>query len=70
MSPGLRPARETQVGVHRRCPRGCVPHGNVQASPPLILSLAVSEAPEMPPEGGVAEDDRALLEIWLRCWEG
>ena len=33
-----------------------------------ILARATGEAPDMPPRGGVSEDDRALLEIWLRCW--
>lgn len=32
-----------------------------------IAARSLGEAPTMPPEGGVSEDDRALLSIWLRC---
>jgi hypothetical protein len=32
-----------------------------------ILSRSTGEAPTMPPLGGVSDDDRLLLEIWLRC---
>lgn len=35
-----------------------------------VLSVATGESPTMPPEGGVSDDDRALLEIWLTCWGG
>lgn len=35
----------------------------------LILGSAGREDPSMPPEGGVAEEDRLKLEIWLRCYE-
>jgi uncharacterized membrane protein len=34
---------------------------------PQILDLATGEAPAMPPQGGVDEDDRFLLEVWLTC---
>jgi uncharacterized membrane protein len=34
----------------------------------LMLDRATGEAPTMPPQGGVTEDDRQLLEIWLRCF--
>lgn len=33
-----------------------------------ILARAAGEAPTMPPSGGVSEDDRYLLEVWLTCW--
>lgn len=33
-----------------------------------ILQTATGEAPTMPPRGGLSQDDRDLLEIWLRCW--
>ena len=33
-----------------------------------ILSTATGDSPTMPPRGGLSEDDRALLEIWLTCW--
>lgn len=32
-----------------------------------ILARAVGEAPTMPPQGGVADDDLYLLEVWLTC---
>lgn len=35
-----------------------------------ILAAATGEAPEMPPRGGIDEDDRVRLEWWLRCAEG
>lgn len=35
-----------------------------------VLAVAAGEAPTMPPEGGVSDDDRALLEIWLTCSGG
>lgn len=40
---------------------------DVAARASLILAVATGDAPTMPPEGGVSEDDRALLEIWLTC---
>ena len=33
-----------------------------------ILAVATGEDPTMPPEGGVSEDDRYYLEVWLRCY--
>jgi uncharacterized membrane protein len=33
-----------------------------------ILATAGGEAPRMPPEGGVSDDDRQRLEIWLNCY--
>lgn len=33
-----------------------------------ILARATGEAPTMPPMGGVSDDDRYLLEVWLVCW--
>ena len=35
-----------------------------------ILSSATGEAPRMPPRGGISEEDREKLDIWLQCWEG
>lgn len=32
-----------------------------------VLATAAGESPTMPPQGGVAEDDRHKLEVWLRC---
>jgi len=32
-----------------------------------ILVRAAGDAPTMPPMGGVPDDDRTLLEIWLTC---
>jgi len=34
-----------------------------------ILARAAGNEPTMPPSGGVSEDDRYLLEVWLTCWE-
>lgn len=33
-----------------------------------ILARATGEAADMPPQGGVSEEDRQKLEIWLTCW--
>lgn len=32
-----------------------------------VLARAASEPATMPPQGGVDEDDRVLLEVWLLC---
>lgn len=32
-----------------------------------ILARTTGEEPTMPPQGGVSEDDRYLLEVWLTC---
>ena len=32
-----------------------------------ILARATGDAPDMPPQGGVHEDDRLKLEWWLLC---
>ena len=32
-----------------------------------ILARATGEQPDMPPQGGVEDSDRYLLEVWLRC---
>lgn len=32
-----------------------------------ILARATGLSPEMPPAGGVSDEDRARLEAWLRC---
>jgi hypothetical protein len=32
-----------------------------------IEARALGEPPSMPPEGGVSDTDRALLDLWLRC---
>ena len=33
-----------------------------------ILAAATGTEPRMPPRGGVSDDDRQLLTIWLTCW--
>jgi uncharacterized membrane protein len=33
-----------------------------------ILIRAAGDAPDMPPEGGITEEDRHRLELWLTCW--
>ena len=40
----------------------------VQAQRDEILSVATGDDPSMPPQGGVTDDDRLRLEIWLTCW--
>ena len=37
---------------------------------PAILERATGEEPTMPPRGGVTEDDRYRLEVWLTCADG
>lgn len=39
----------------------------VLAQVALVLEVATGEEPTMPPEGGVREEDRYMLEAWLRC---
>ena len=34
-----------------------------------ILARSTGPEPTMPPGGGVTEDDRYKLEVWLTCWE-
>ncbi len=34
---------------------------------PAILEMATGEDPLMPPRGGVSEEDRYRLEVWLTC---
>jgi len=34
-----------------------------------ILRVVTSDVPTMPPQGGISEDDRALVSYWLTCWE-
>ena len=36
----------------------------------LVLEVATGEAPTMPPQGGVSDEDRYLLEVWLTCTSG
>lgn len=36
---------------------------------PLILVMAVGKEPDMPPAGGVTEDDQTRLRWWLDCGE-
>ena len=40
----------------------------VQAQRDAILSAATGDDAYMPPQGGVSDDDRERLEIWLTCW--
>jgi uncharacterized membrane protein len=35
----------------------------------LVLDVAASPEPLMPPRGGVTEEDRELLRVWLTCTE-
>jgi uncharacterized membrane protein len=35
----------------------------------LVLAVCTGEAPSMPPQGGVTDDDRARLQWWLSCGE-
>ena len=35
-----------------------------------ILSTAGSDSPTMPPQGGITEGDKAMLNYWLLCEEG
>lgn len=39
----------------------------VLAQADLLLAVTVEDDASMPPEGGVHEDDRWLLELWLTC---
>ncbi len=39
----------------------------VWAQKDMILLTCTGEAPSMPPNGGVHEDDRTRLAWWLRC---
>lgn len=39
----------------------------VLAQAGAILAAATGDEPRMPPGGGVTEDDRYLLEVWLTC---
>lgn len=41
---------------------------DVAAHADTILLVATGDAPRMPPEGGVSDDDRYLLEVWLTCY--
>ena len=34
-----------------------------------VLARATGATADMPPGGGVSDDDRYRLEVWLRCWE-
>jgi uncharacterized membrane protein len=34
---------------------------------PQVLHAVAGEPPTMPPQGGVSDDDRYLLEVWLTC---
>lgn len=44
-------------------------HNDVKTWRERMLDRATGDAPTMPPGGGVSEEDRALLEIWLTCYE-
>jgi mono/diheme cytochrome c family protein len=41
---------------------------DVRPQVPVMLAHTTGTAPDMPPEGGVAEDDRYLFEVWLKCY--
>lgn len=40
----------------------------VRALSDRILARAAGAEPTMPPEGGVGDEDREKLELWLSCW--
>lgn len=40
---------------------------DVWAQADRILAVTAGDAPTMPPQGGVTEDDRYRLEVWLTC---
>ena len=42
--------------------------GDAVAQADRVLARATGESPDMPPEGGVSDEDRQKLEIWMRCW--
>lgn len=44
--------------------------GDAIAHADRILARAAGAEPSMPPRGGVPDDDKQKLEIWLQCWEG
>lgn len=44
-------------------------HEDILDQADRILARSVGDDPQMPPSGGVSEDDRYLLEVWLTCWE-
>jgi hypothetical protein len=44
-------------------------HDQVLTWKDRILARAAGEDADMPPSGGVDEDDRYLLEVWLTCYE-
>ena len=44
-------------------------HSDVQALKERILARCTGETPDMPPAGGVSDEDRYRLEVWLRCYE-
>jgi uncharacterized membrane protein len=39
----------------------------VRSQASRILARATGAQPDMPPQGGVEDSDRYLLEVWLRC---
>ena len=34
-----------------------------------ILARSTGTAPTMPPSGGIPDEDRYKLQVWLTCWE-
>ena len=44
-------------------------HEDIINQAATILAVTTGEAPTMPPAGGVDEQKRELVEIWLSCWE-
>ncbi len=43
---------------------------DTMASAGRVLARVLAEQDTMPPLGGVAEDDKVMLEYWLVCHEG
>lgn len=44
-------------------------HDDAVRSSTRILARAGGDAPTMPPAGGVPEDDRERLRLWIECFE-
>lgn len=44
-------------------------HEQVRTFRDAILRVATGDAPTMPPAISIGDTDRALLEVWLTCYE-
>ena len=43
--------------------------GDVLVNAELILETVTAESPTMPPEGGISDEERGMVNVWLKCWE-